>query len=505
MKDLFKFDPADSTKNSKLEEAVMLLLQSGYTLSSEAFQLLKTTSDPIKSVNALLKKLQHDKPSYTVINRQTVASVCAELENQSYSKKMDSSTTQVTLEGKATWGFLRPFSVEESHQYTHGLHLYPAKMVPQIARELIAKLSDSSDVVLDPFCGSGGVLVESLVANRNSIGTDVNALALLLARVKTTPISKQKIHTTIRLIINEAQRKTKEPLEPNLKLTMEKIPNLYHWFKPYVAKYLQILKSEILQIMEKELQEFFLVCFSSTMYDVSNIRKSDNPYFIRIWHKEELARHKPKVLERFANIVRRNTNALESLSKVRKKEIWVKTFKTSAQELVSTIGKGAADLIVTSPPYGEERNTMDYTRFSKLSLYWLGLRQQHVQEMREKALGARPRRWQGADIPSKTLAAQLSEVAAKSERRAEDVYSFFYDYLICLKQMFAALKQDSYCCIVIGDRTASRVSIPNGKITGELCENVGYVPVETLERKMYMRTLRSSVIGSENVLIMKRP
>lgn len=89
--------------------------------------------------------------------------------------------------------------------------------------------------------------------------------------------------------------------------------------------------------------------------------------------------------------------------------------------------------------------------------------------------------------------------------RADEVYSFFDDYLICLRQMFDALKKDSYCCIVIGDRSAGRISIPNGKITSELCESVGYIPIEMLERKMYMRTLRSSTIGSENVLIMKRP
>lgn len=505
MTEFYNSHAIDSPENLKVKEAVTLLLKKGYTLSSEAFQLLRTMSDPIESANALLKELDHDKPPRTIIDKQTVAFVCAKLENQSYNKKVDRSTTQVTLEGEATWGFLRPFSIEESHQYTHGLHLYPAKMVPQIARELIAKLSDPSDVVLDPFCGSGGVLVESLVANRNSIGTDINLLALLLARVKTTPISKQKIHTTMGSIIDEVRRKAKEPLEPNLKLEMEKIPNLYHWFKPYVAKDLQILKSEIQNIMDKKLREFFFVCFSATMYDVSNIRKSDNPYFIRVWHKEELARHKPKVLERFARIVRRNANAIETLSKVRKRKLWVKTFKASAQDLVSTVGKKAADLIVTSPPYGEERNTMDYTRFSKLSLYWLGFGQEHVQEMRGKALGVHPRRWQKEDIPSKTLAAKLSEVASKNQMRAEEVYSFFHDYLICLRQMFDALKEDSYCCIVIGDRTASRIPIPNGKITSELCESVGYIPVEMLERKMYMRTLRSSVIGSEHVLIMKRP
>lgn len=423
---------------------------------------------------------------------------------QSYNKREAKQHTQVTLEGKATWSFLRSFSVEETHQYTHGLHMYPAKMVPQIARELIKRFSKPYDVVLDPFCGSGGVLVESLISKRNSIGVDINDLALLLARVKTTYITKSRIHKALSSIVGSAKEKSKEGLDPNQKIYPKKIPNVYHWFKPYVADDLQILKNEIQRIKETELREFFLICFSATMYNVSNIRKNDNPYFIRIFHKEELIKHKPNVFEQFAKVVRKNALALKSLSKTSEGTVWSKILKASAKELVSTVGKEKVNLIVTSPPYGEERNTMDYSRFSKLSLYWLDFGEQHVKTMRKLALGANLKERKGDDLQSRTLVKKLSEVEVKSKRRAEEVYSFFYDFQICLEQMFNILKQDSYCCIVIGDRTASRISIPNGKITSELCESIGYVPVELLERKMYLRTLRSSTIGSENVLIMKR-
>jgi DNA modification methylase len=114
-------------------------------------------------------------------------------------------TAQTTLEGKVTWDFLRSFSVKESHEFTHGLHIYPAKIVPQIARELIAKCSNPLDVVLDPFCGSGTVLVESLVANRHSIGIDINTLALLLAKVKTTPLHREKVLETMNTIVDNAK------------------------------------------------------------------------------------------------------------------------------------------------------------------------------------------------------------------------------------------------------------------------------------------------------------
>lgn len=35
---------------------------------------------------------------------------------------------------------------------THGLHPYPARMIPQIARRLLKRYAEPEDVALDPFC-----------------------------------------------------------------------------------------------------------------------------------------------------------------------------------------------------------------------------------------------------------------------------------------------------------------------------------------------------------------
>jgi len=46
---------------------------------------------------------------------------------------------------------------------------------------------------LDPFCGSGGVLVEAKLLGRNSVGVDINPLAVIIAKAKTTPIDSQPL------------------------------------------------------------------------------------------------------------------------------------------------------------------------------------------------------------------------------------------------------------------------------------------------------------------------
>jgi hypothetical protein len=65
---------------------------------------------------------------------------------------------------------------------THGFHAFPARMHPAIARVLLRELSlGRASRVLDPFCGSGTVLVEAMIAGWRSLGSDLDPLALRLA------------------------------------------------------------------------------------------------------------------------------------------------------------------------------------------------------------------------------------------------------------------------------------------------------------------------------------
>ena len=71
---------------------------------------------------------------------------------------------------------------------THRFYRYPARFSPQLARALIERFTDPGDVVLDPFCGGATTLVEAAALGRRAVGTDINPLAIFLARVKTLPL-----------------------------------------------------------------------------------------------------------------------------------------------------------------------------------------------------------------------------------------------------------------------------------------------------------------------------
>jgi DNA modification methylase len=99
-----------------------------------------------------------------------------------------------------SWSFSDK-TIKDTSYITHGYYTYPAKFIPQLAERLIKENSREGDVVIDPFMGSGTTVVEAIVNNRLGIGTDINEIANLLAKVKTTPIyywdSEKEVQNTI--------------------------------------------------------------------------------------------------------------------------------------------------------------------------------------------------------------------------------------------------------------------------------------------------------------------
>ena len=76
------------------------------------------------------------------------------------------------------------YRTANTKEYTHGVHPYPAMMIPQVARRLIQSYGREGDVLFDPYCGTGTTLLEGMLANLKSSGTDLNPLARLIARTK---------------------------------------------------------------------------------------------------------------------------------------------------------------------------------------------------------------------------------------------------------------------------------------------------------------------------------
>ena len=84
-------------------------------------------------------------------------------------------------------------------ELVHGLHPYPAMMMPLIARTMFNDYGIGKDTIFfDPYVGSGTTLVEAqFYGAKKAIGVDLNPLAILISRAKTEDININKLNKTI--------------------------------------------------------------------------------------------------------------------------------------------------------------------------------------------------------------------------------------------------------------------------------------------------------------------
>lgn len=285
------------------------------------------------------------------------------------SAKFLQNTTQALI--STDWDF----SDAPLNKGIHSIHPYPAKFIPQIPRRLIQLFHPGdSSVILDPFCGSGTTLVEAINLGLDVWGIDLNPIACLISRVKTTPLPPNLLEDCARRIIVKA----KEQLTAD-EIQLPAIPNVNHWFKLAVQKALAVLIDQINQTEPLSIREALQVALSSIIVQVSN--QDGDTRYAAIEKDVSIE----DVLTRFEKAVFTVSKATSSLSDNLFRSLGHATvinrdiLTILPEELPTNVG-----LVITSPPYP---NAYEYWLYHKYRMYWLGMDPITV---RRHEIGARP-------------------------------------------------------------------------------------------------------------------
>src|SRR3972149_5087251 len=158
--------------------------------------------------------------------------------------------------------------IEESWDYTkantkyftHCFHTYPAIMIPQVAHRLIEMYGpkNGNGILFDPFCGTGTTLVEGILKGLKVIGTDINPLATLIAKVKCQPISP----SSLRREIIEVYNRCEDDGQMNKKQNNPSFKNIEFWFTPSVISKLSSIGETISLVKDVRTRRFLQVAFS---------------------------------------------------------------------------------------------------------------------------------------------------------------------------------------------------------------------------------------------------
>src|SRR5881394_1858395 len=151
---------------------------------------------------------------------------------------------------------LVPWLRYNAERASHSIHPYPAKVLVNIPHFFLANdvLSGKGDTVLDPFCGSGTVLLEAILSNRNALGVDANPLARLVATVKTAPLDCRRLAGAAKELIGDVVAGKAKGVPD--------VVNIHHWFYPHVVEQLGRIQAGIKKVECLEFRRFFWLCFS---------------------------------------------------------------------------------------------------------------------------------------------------------------------------------------------------------------------------------------------------
>jgi hypothetical protein len=269
---------------------------------------------------------------------------------------------------------------ETAETLTHPFHTYPARLHPATAKVLVEFIGASAgrtQPILDPFCGSGTVLVEARAHGAPAFGVDLNPLAVRLARVKTwtAPVPRRKLARELgRRISSDVMLAGREARRSGASLPTERSPagfdpnarqrRIGKWFSPHVRRELEGIAGAIDEVAaaDAEIAEVLWMALSGILYKVSHRRSDTDP----TWVERAVARGAAARL--FGDRVEMIIAGLEDLA--RTPGPMPQVFEADARAL-DTLKMPPAMGIVTSPPYA---GTYDYAEQHRLRFDFLGMR-----------------------------------------------------------------------------------------------------------------------------------
>lgn len=357
------------------------------------------------------------------------------------------------------------FQHKENKHNIHSIHPYPAKFIPEIPKTLIKELQvPPGTAILDPFCGSGTTLVEAQLAGVPAYGVDLNPIACLISKVKTSNLPSSFLERA-----NNCVLAAKSLTNDNDIL----IPNVDHWFKKEVKYALSSLAIKINEVDDVPTKEALQMALSSIIVRVSN-QDSDTRYAAvdKNVTSEDVFNNFLTACSKLSKINEEYTDKRLSTVNVIESDI----LKVKPEQIDTPIG-----LVVTSPPYP---NAYEYWLYHKYRMWWLGF---NPLEVKKQEIGAR------------------AHFFKKNHHTAEDFKKQMDQTLLLLESVVVNC---GYVCIVIGRSIIHGEFVDNAAIISDIAKNYNFKKIAEIERTIKSNrksfNLSHANIKTETLLVFQK-
>ena len=329
--------------------------------------------------------------------------------------------------------------------------------------------------------GSGTTIVSSLSRGHYASGTDVNAIACLMSRVKARPIDPVTLEAHTESLYSRIAcldiREDRSARHQTVALIPERhLERIDYWFHPDTKILLGKLLRQINAEENLALREFFLVAFSHILKNCSIwMQGSTKP--TRAKNKrisppiKTLRRHLRKMLrgnEAFWNSVPMEVReAPDSFLNLRR-----------GDSRHQPVEDNTVDLVVSSSPYV---TSYEYADLHQLSTIWLDL-SDDLNGYKQEFIGTARKQYASTDLASALGLETVSRMSEISPSVSRQIEAFFADMQSVFEEIQRILKPGSRCCFVIGNTKLRGVPILNAEIFAELMTSAS-IPVERVIKR----------------------
>lgn len=406
----------------------------------------------------------------------------------------------------------------------HALIHYPAMMVPTLQGKLLDAIKSANPhakEVLDPFVGSGTILVEAMSRGMNFTGIDINPLATLACVAKSGPY-----------FIDAFDDKRAELLS---RVRADKGIKFYTTFEgqsKWFNEPISVALSKIARSIDLEsslwARRLFWLALAKVVRTSCNSRMST--YKLHVKKADAPAPVDPvdllkKVLDAFAGHIRKQhttwseAGLLHAGRYTRSVEIHL---GDSSKLLDDEALKGKFDVVMTSPPYGDNTTTIPYGQYSYLPMKWIATEDicPHVDprllinthSIDTASLGGSRKNAteRGAGLAEKYDSAKaFSKGMAPGSSEFKRFAVFFADLEDCLDKICEVTKQSGYQTWTIGNRHLGGRKVPMEEILDEMLTTRSHATVGRIRRsihakKMATRNNVSATMSTETVLLARK-
>ncbi len=387
-----------------------------------------------------------------------------------------------------TWSFVE-YKPSDTGKWTHDYHRYPAKFIPQLVERLIDEyVSDKDAHINDPFYGCGTTIVTAISRGFKASGTEINKIAYLITKVKSTPIEPNYLEIKIKQFLAKVRylenaqttlfNRTIEPSIPE-----RHIDRINYWFtdkkKIELGKILRVIYEE----EDETIRDFFLVAFSHILKNCSIwLQRSTKP-------TRDLEKNSVKpydALDKHLKKMQKGNKAFYDIvpSKVRDNLDDYLNIKISDARC-QPVADNKVDLIVSSSPYV---TSYEYADLHQLSTIWLDLAE-NLTEYKKKFIGTSYKKYENKKLRSKLALDIVNKMLEKNQKMANEIEAFFIDMEKVFDESFRILKNGGRCCYVIGDTRLKGVDISNAEVFAESLQHSGFKLNRVIKREIPSKIL----------------